>query len=362
TSWLSLEQLVDQILVSMATAMLSGPGAALGSGLRRSAGSRSSFHVLDIKLDTTELELGTSMTAGAEDGVRQRGAVTALCHTADIDVLKYSDVPHFLRHNGHIREGYTAYLSGFGCIRSVFRWTNETINIWSHLFGFGLFFLLMLVDNIIFIPLYNGTLADHLIVTGALMCFQFCMLCSSGYHTFKCHSERAFWRWLSIDQAGICVGLIGCYLPSVHFGFYCLSLWRDIYLFVSCSLCLLALYCSLQTRGHSKAFKRVLLPMYCCLAGFGTLPAVHWVYLNGGFGAPVVSLFFHKIVVVYFLAMLGLFFYVSKFPECILPGKVDYIGSSHQWWHAVVTFAFLYWHNAGGEMLQYRTSSMGSCE
>uniref|UniRef100_A0A1I8JIN0 Piwi domain-containing protein n=3 Tax=Macrostomum lignano TaxID=282301 RepID=A0A1I8JIN0_9PLAT len=362
TSWLSLEQLVDQILVSMATAMLSGPGAALGSGLRRSAGSRSSFHVLDIKLDTTELELGTSMTAGAEDGVRQRGAVTALCHTADIDVLKYSDVPHFLRHNGHIREGYTAYLSGFGCIRSVFRWTNETINIWSHLFGFGLFFLLMLVDNIIFIPLYNGTLADHLIVTGALMCFQFCMLCSSGYHTFKCHSERAFWRWLSIDQAGICVGLIGCYLPSVHFGFYCLSLWRDIYLFVSCSLCLLALYCSLQTRGHSKAFKRVLLPMYCCLAGFGTLPAVHWVYLNGGFGAPVVSLFFHKIVVVYFLAMLGLFFYVSKFPECILPGKVDYIGSSHQWWHAVVTFALLYWHNAGGEMLQYRTSSMGSCE
>ena len=57
--------------------------------------------------------------------------------------------------------------------------------------------------------------------------FQFCMLCSAGFHMFGCHSEKASKRWLAVDLAGILMGVIGCYLPAVHYAYYCLS--------VSCS-------------------------------------------------------------------------------------------------------------------------------
>ena len=37
-----------------------------------------------------------------------------------------------------------------------------------------------------------------------------------------------------------------------------------------------------------------------------------------------------------------------------LPGKFDYIGSSHQCWHVIVVIAFLWWHRAGQQLFEYR--------
>ena len=52
---------------------------------------------------------------------------------------------------------------------------------------------------------------------------QFCMACSTGFHIFCCHSERASRRWLQVDMTGVSIGIIGCYLPAVHYAFYCIS-------------------------------------------------------------------------------------------------------------------------------------------
>jgi len=52
---------------------------------------------------------------------------------------------------------------------------------------------------------------------------QFCMFCSTGYHIFRCHSERSHIQWLALDMTGISVGILGCYLPAIHYGFYCRS-------------------------------------------------------------------------------------------------------------------------------------------
>ena len=54
-------------------------------------------------------------------------------------------------------------------------------------------------------------------------CVQFCMVCSTGYHVFRCHSAEANLQWLALDMTGISVGILGCYLPAIHYGFYCLS-------------------------------------------------------------------------------------------------------------------------------------------
>ena len=59
-------------------------------------------------------------------------------------------------------------------------WTNESINIWTHLIG-GLWFLLMIIyDNIYTIPGINGTIQDNLVVTTINICFAVSVLSQSG--------------------------------------------------------------------------------------------------------------------------------------------------------------------------------------
>ena len=47
------------------------------------------------------------------------------------------------------------------------------------------------------------------------------MVCSAGYHMFHCQSDLATRRWLSLDLAGVSVGLCGCYFPGAYYAFYC---------------------------------------------------------------------------------------------------------------------------------------------
>ena len=38
---------------------------------------------------------------------------------------------------------------------------------------------------------------------------------------FYCQSELASKRWLSLDLAGVSVGMCGCYFPGAYYAFYC---------------------------------------------------------------------------------------------------------------------------------------------
>ena len=54
-----------------------------------------------------------------------------------------------------------------------------------------------------------------------LFYFQACMLLSAGFHTFCCHSELAYQKWLALDLAGISMSLVGMYISSLYYGFFC---------------------------------------------------------------------------------------------------------------------------------------------
>lgn len=47
------------------------------------------------------------------------------------------------------------------------------------------------------------------------------MCLSSAYHIFQCCSERLHARWLEADVAGVTVGLVGCYVQPLYYGFFC---------------------------------------------------------------------------------------------------------------------------------------------
>ncbi|XP_051900330.1 progestin and adipoQ receptor family member 3a isoform X3 [Pristis pectinata] len=139
-----------------------------------------------------------------------------------IRLYTYEQIPSFLKDNPYITDGYRAYLPSKLCLKSLFILSNETVNIWSHLLGFFLFFGLGIYDMTIVLPEANASRDDYVIYSVCLFCFQVCMLCSVGYHLFCCHrSEKANRRWLALDYAGIAIGILGCYVPAVFYAFYC---------------------------------------------------------------------------------------------------------------------------------------------
>ena len=78
-------------------------------------------------------------------------------------------------------------------ITSVFMWSNESLNIWSHLVG-GIWFLCVLVyDNYERIPSFKGELQDHFVVTTFDICFAVSILLFSIVHfqTNACSSWKA---------------------------------------------------------------------------------------------------------------------------------------------------------------------------
>lgn len=62
--------------------------------------------------------------------------------------------------------------SGFPLLCSIFVLSNETVNIWSHLLGFLLFFSLGVNDLLSVLPASGASREDYVIYAIGLFCFQ----------------------------------------------------------------------------------------------------------------------------------------------------------------------------------------------
>nr|XP_047930453.1 progestin and adipoQ receptor family member 3 isoform X2 [Anser cygnoides] len=254
----------------------------------------------------------------------------------DIRLYTYEQIPVFLKDNPYITDGYRAYLPARLCLKSLFILSNETVNIWSHLLGFLLFFALGVYDLVAVLPAAGASREDFVICFVCLFCFQVCMLCSVGYHLFCCHrSEKTSRRWMALDYAGISIAILGCYVSGVFYAFYCNNI-HPSYLTQQCH--------------------RLRSVIFCSVSGYGIIPTVHWVGLNGGIGASIVQEFAPRVLVMYFIAAVAFLFYISKVPERYFPGQLNYLGSSHQVWHILAVVMLYWWHQSVVYIMQYRHS------
>ncbi|KAK2169587.1 hypothetical protein NP493_1183g00005 [Ridgeia piscesae] len=259
--------------------------------------------------------------------------------TKPIALYSYFEVPEYLRVNPYIHHGYRALLPFGSCLQSLFVWSNESMNIWSHLVGFIIFFFLMIWDNTLWIPQSRGTASDHFIISVTLLCYQFCMLCSAGYHLFLCHSEQA------LPDGGL--HLISLASPST---------WYSVYFVVIAGLFAGVLYSQTHPRFAADHFQKSRVFMFCGLTAYGIIPVLHWVYLNGGFSTEIVQIFTPKVAVMYLICVIAFFFYFTRFPEVCCPGRFDYVGCSHQMWHILIVVAFVWWHHTGQQLLLHQVS------
>jgi len=265
----------------------------------------------------------------------------------------YDQAPSFLQGNPFIRRGYRAYLSPKLCVKSMFWWTNETMNIWTHLLGLAFFVLLLLYDTIFVMPHYQVTSVDCLVVCITMCLFQFSMLVSSAYHIFGCHSERAYTLWLAWDLAGVSFSIFAVFVSGIYYAFSCFPLWQLFYIVSVFAVFLSAIKMAFNPKLLTPEYQLRRLALYCTWVIYGVVPTLHWIYLSGGM-IPMVQYLLPRVLIMYLISGLAFFFYVSHYPERLCPGILDYVGASHQLWHILIILAFYWWHNTGLIYIQIR--------
>uniref|UniRef100_A0AAR5NXD4 Progestin and adipoQ receptor family member 3 n=1 Tax=Dendroctonus ponderosae TaxID=77166 RepID=A0AAR5NXD4_DENPD len=264
-------------------------------------------------------------------------------------LLSFEEAPGYIKHNVFIRSGYRGFLTTELCKESVFWWTNETINIWSHIFGFVLFISLSVHD--LMILRIDAPLSDKLIVGTILMFFQVCMALSAIYHTFCCRSEEDCYYFLSYDLFGIALSLYGIYVSGIYYAFWCDQLMQHFYLISVTGIFVLAMVLQIPSLGINDNVK---ISTFVCWAAYGVVPTFHWANSLGWFESPVVALLLPRVLGMYFISGSAFLIYITKIPERWAAGKFDYFGHSHQWWHLFVVGALYYWHNTGMIYVDYR--------
>lgn len=236
------------------------------------------------------------------------------------------------------------------CIKSLFAFHTETINIHSHLLATLIHIILFIYTLFIYLPslpVTQATLMDYLLFfifsfTAILTFFN-----STIYHCFNCTSLTNFNCLYIADVSAIGLLIGGSYIPALYYAFICRPTTMIIYqLFI---IIVLSAFTLLYQCGHCLTGRltahHVRVVILAAIVTFAPIPAVHFA-LIATTDFPHISLqhVMTPLITMLILYAIGFAFYLSRFPERRWPGRFDVVGHSHQYWHVAVAAAATVWH------------------
>lgn len=255
-------------------------------------------------------------------------------------LLHWDDLPHWQRDNHHIHTGYRpasfSYLVSF---QSLTYLHNETVNIYSHLLPAMLAVPAAVVLYRALSPRYQ-TASDHDII--AFGCFfagaAFCLGMSATYHTISNHSPAVARIGNALDYVGIVGLIVGSFVPSVYYGFYCAPTLQRLYWTMICTIGAGCSIVSLLPRFRTPRWRPFRAGMFVSMGLSAVFPVLHGLQL---FGMEQMrrQIGLEWLLLQGFLYILGAGIYAVRVPERLQPGKFDIVGSSHQIFHVLVVCA-----------------------
>lgn len=308
-------------------------------------------------------------------------------------LLSYHELPEYMKDNEYILNYYRADWPLKQAFFSVFRWHNETLNVWTHLLGF-LLFLGLTVANVKDVPqvadfitvfvgqppsanisknfslgptklidlkqeshLKMDTTSPEAAATNwpfyvYLSGSMFCLLSSSACHLFCCHSHHLNLLLLQMDYVGITVMIITSYFPAMYYIFQCTPHWQVVYLvgITIVGICtIVTLLSPAFSTGKYRSFRAML---FVSMGLIGLIPAVHAVVVNWNDPHRNVTLAYESVMALSYL--MGTMFYVCRIPERWKPGFFDLACHSHQIFHVFVVLGALAHYGAAQLFLRYR--------
>ncbi|CAG8120521.1 unnamed protein product [Penicillium salamii] len=259
-------------------------------------------------------------------------------------LINYEELPHPWRVNPHIIKGYRFTTSKVECVSSVFAYSNEMFNIWSHVIGL----VIVLAIAFYFYPLHTNfhmsSKSDIFISAMFFFAACKCLVCSTIWHTMNSIASQSLMeRFACVDYTGISMLVAASIVTTEYTAFYCepFSRWTYILLTMTLGIGGVILPWHPTFNRHDMAWARVGFFVTLALTGFS--PIAQLSYTRGFawtmyFYAPVV-----KSITVYFV---GACIYASKIPERWKPGFFDYVGGSHNIWHLAVLGGILFHYHA----------------
>lgn len=257
-------------------------------------------------------------------------------------LLHWDDLPHWQRDNRHIHTGYRPASSSFwGSFQSLGFVHNETVNIYSHLLPAMLAVPAAWQLYRALAPRYQ-TAADSDIA--AFTCFfagaAFCLGMSATYHTISNHSPVVARIGNALDYIGIVGLIVGSFVPSVFYGFYCVPELQHRYWTMICSIGAGCICVSVIPRFRTPRWRPFRAAMFVGMGLSAVFPVLHGLQLFG-FNRMRQQIGLGWLLLQGFLYILGAGIYAARVPERLYPGKFDIVGSSHQIFHVLVVCAAL---------------------
>ncbi|XP_022864582.1 heptahelical transmembrane protein 2-like [Olea europaea var. sylvestris] len=298
-------------------------------------------------------------------------------------LLKYEDLPEYLKDNEFIRDYYRCEWPLKHIVLSLFSLHNETLNVWTHLLGFIIFVGLTVMsltekktlENVMasFVgegmnmktmnqsnssdSLFSKSYVGHIPKPSILHAnadsnslptwpwFVFlggamnCLIFSSISHLFACHSQRFYLFFWRLDYAGISLMIICSFFAPIYYTFSNHPHWRLAYLSSITLVGILAIITLLAPALSSGRFRGFRAALFLSMGFSGVIPAAHALILHWDHPQILVALGYE--IAMGLLYAVGAVFYVTKIPERWKPGTFDIVGHSHQIFHILVVAAAL---------------------
>lgn len=259
-------------------------------------------------------------------------------------LLVYEELPQPWRNNPHIIKGYRFSETKIECVRSAFRLSNETTNIWSHAIGLCVVLAVALYCYPTSANFSASSNSDVFVAAVFFVMACLTLVCSTIWHTMNAVADqKAISMFACVDYTGISLLVAASIMTTEYTAFYCDPMSRWFWMGLSAFLGIGGVVLPWHPRfnGPHMAWFRVVF--YVGLSVTGFMPMVQLYYTHG----PEFVIDFYSPISRSLLVYLGgAIVYASKCPERWCPGMFDYIGGSHNLWHAAVLGGILFHYTA----------------
>ncbi|KIW54614.1 hypothetical protein PV05_06963 [Exophiala xenobiotica] len=251
--------------------------------------------------------------------------------------LRWKSLPRWQKQNKYIRSGYRkASYSYYRSAKDIAGWHNETVNIWSHLFGaitFSLFLIQFLAQS--------GTLTLDVVAVvtfflGVIVCFTLSFL----HHLLSNHSRKVMILAQRLDHFGIVVVIWSTAVSFIYFAFYYDRQLQVYHFGVITAAALLATLCVSQPIFRHPESRATRTLTFFALGFSATLPAMslvvhHWEATH----CQTILLASYRNLII--LNSVGGILHCMQIPERFCWDAFDVLGASHQIMHIMAVWGAL---------------------